>query len=172
MAKYVIPNPPPPGNYGVINVYIDRGITVARMRNPLSSSRVKTAPEFAGLRRYSDWLAIASPLASAAHRTLPENRRRKHYQQLAGKAIQWLKEGKSIAEVKALLTQAAAVISRELWVPRTTATAIKKKIVKRQIRQTGPIPKDITRLPFNTKTIYITPYLYTISSRHLTRDTG
>lgn len=107
MAIYVSDNPPPPGNYGRYQVYIDRGRTIGRVPNPLSGGRVKNAPEFANTRKYASLLAAASPLASAIHRTLPVNRTRAHYQQLAGKAIQWLKDGKTTEEVQLLLQEAA-----------------------------------------------------------------
>lgn len=114
MAIYVCDHPPPPGNYGILQVYIDRGRTIARVPNPLDGKRVKNAPEFASTRKYAELLAVASPLASAAHRTLPATRQRVHYQRLAGKAIQWLKEGKSAEEVQLLLIEAVEEIRKEL----------------------------------------------------------
>lgn len=114
MAIYVCENPPAPGNYGMLQVYKDRGRTIARVRNPLTRRRVKSAPEFANTRKYADLLVLASPLASAAHRTLPEGRQRTHYQQLTGKAIQWLKKGKSVADVQLLLEEAVEEIRKQL----------------------------------------------------------
>lgn len=126
MAIFTGDHPPPPGNYGRFQVYIDRGRTIGRVPNPLKRKRVKTAPEFANTRKYADLLATASPLASAAHRSLPSNRQRTHYQQLAGKAIQWLKQGKSAAEVQILLLEAAEVICKGLT-PEKSQPSIKQR---------------------------------------------
>ncbi|BAV09595.1 hypothetical protein SAMN05421788_1011031 [Filimonas lacunae] len=126
MAKWVCDNPPAPGMYGLMQVYKRQGVTLGRVHNPLCGKRVKAAPEFAGTRKYADLLAIASPLASAVHRTLPENRQRCHYQMLAGKAIQWLKEGKSETETHVLLLEAAEVIRKELK-PQKIKVRSKKK---------------------------------------------
>ncbi|GGH77140.1 hypothetical protein HNQ91_004195 [Filimonas zeae] len=114
MAIYVCDNPPPPGNYGRYQVYIDRGRSIGRVPNPLDSGRVKNAPEFANTRKHAALLAKAAPLASAAHRTLPDNRKRTHYQQLAGMAIQWLKQDKQEAEIQLLLQEATALMRRQL----------------------------------------------------------
>lgn len=131
MAIYVCENPPAPGKYGILQVYKDRGRTIARIYNPLSGERVNTAPEFANTRKHAAWLAIASPLASAAHRTLPAGRQRAHYQQLAGKTIQWLKEGKSPAEVQLLLLEAVEDIRKELKQQRLQVLWKQRKSVSR-----------------------------------------
>lgn len=113
MAIYVCDNPPPPGIYGPLRIYKDRGRTIACTYHPLDGDRVKHAPEFAGTRKHAAFLAQAAPLASAAYSTLPAARKRAHYQQLAGKAIQGLKAGKSVAEVHELLLEAVEAIRRE-----------------------------------------------------------
>lgn len=127
MAKYVCENPPPPGNYGLIQVYIDRGITCARVPNPLEGERVKSAPEFANTRKHAGLFAQAAPLAAVVHRTLPENRQRTHYQKLAGKAYQWLKAGKSREEVQLLLPEAAEEMRKELKQQRIKALIAERR---------------------------------------------
>jgi hypothetical protein len=140
MAKYMCENPPLPGNYGSLQVYIDRGITCARVRNPLCGRRVKTAPEFANTRKYAAVLAIASPLASAAHNTLPASRQRAHYHKLVGKAVQWVKAGKSADEIQVLLTEAATAIRKEL----------KKQWIKALIHQKKKGRKPVYSIPAAT----------------------
>lgn len=133
MAIYVCDNPPPPGNYGRFQVYVDRGRTIGRVPNPLEGVRVKNAPEFANTRKYADLLATASPLASAVHRTLPANRKRTHYQQLAGMAIQWLKEAKTVLEVQLLLQEAAELIRRELKRKRAQELVAERKKCRKAV---------------------------------------
>lgn len=145
MAKYVCENPPLPGNYGSLQVYIDRGITCARVPNPLCGKRVKTAPEFANTRKYAAVLAIASPLASAAHNTLPASRQRAHYHKLVGKAVQWVKAGKSADEIQVLLTDAADSIRKELKSKRIKALIHQKKKGRKPVFSipAATIPFDI-----------------------------
>lgn len=125
MAIYTCENPPPAGRYGPLRIYKSKGRTIACMANPLSGERVKHAPEFANTRKHAELLAIASPLAAAAYSTLPDGRKRTHYQQLAGKAIHWLKADKNVAEVQILLQRAAAAIAKtfeEQQIPRLIAS--------------------------------------------------
>ncbi|BAV06041.1 hypothetical protein SAMN05421788_106112 [Filimonas lacunae] len=143
MAKYVCESPPVPGNYGIIQVYKRQGVTIARVRNPLCGKRVQTAPEFAGTRKYAQLLAIASPLASAVHQALPANRQRSHYQQLAGKAIQWLKEGKSEVEVRVLLQEAAEDIRSVLQPQR-----LKTGKARRSVRKKSVFNNRVAVIPF------------------------
>ncbi|MDR6341905.1 hypothetical protein HNQ91_004982 [Filimonas zeae] len=106
--------PPFVGTRGGITIYRCGGQWRVRRCNRLCTKRVKTSAEFAGLRRYAHWLAIAAPLAAEVYRTLPDCRKRSHYQRLAGKAIQYVKDGKSSEDVMLLLLDEAAVIGREL----------------------------------------------------------
>ncbi|SIS98194.1 hypothetical protein SAMN05421788_102471 [Filimonas lacunae] len=131
MAKYVCENPPAPGMYGKLQVYIREGITLGRIPSPLCRKRVKTAPEFAKTRKYAELLATASPLASEVHKMLPVNRERKHYQLLAGKAIQWLKEGRTVEEVRVLLVEAGEMVRRELE-PKNIKTSLRRRITCRK----------------------------------------
>lgn len=72
------------GTFGCLCFYISRGMALVRVSNPLSSERVKTAPEFAGLRRYAELLKIASPLASAVYKALPQGKKRSDYVIISG----------------------------------------------------------------------------------------
>ncbi|BAV08064.1 hypothetical protein SAMN05421788_103402 [Filimonas lacunae] len=114
------------GTIGGVNFYVANGEGLARISNPPGSKRVKTAPEFAGLRQYAHWLKIASPLASTVYQALPSGKQRKHYQQLAGKAILWLKQGHSTEEVLTLL-QAEATTIIIAAPPVKTLTSPKRK---------------------------------------------
>lgn len=101
-------------NDGNVCFYVACGEGRVRANRPPASRRVKTAPEFAGLRNYANLLKLASPLASAMHKTIPKGRQRHHYQRLTGVAIQAMKAGKSRKEVEVLLQQEVALIGREI----------------------------------------------------------
>lgn len=123
--------PPFVGTRGGITIYKVNGQYRVRRCNRLNRKRVKTAPEFTGLRRYAHWLKMASPLASAIYATLPANRQRKHYQQLTGKAIQWLQEGLSVNTIAERLQEAAVCIRRQLLPPGVTPRRQRRLMRKR-----------------------------------------
>lgn len=133
MAKYVCENPPPPGNYGILQVYISKGITCVRVPDTLDGKRVKTAPEFANTRKHASLFAQAAPLAAVVHRTLPMNKQRAHYQLLAGKAYQWLKAGNTPEEVHLLLLEAAELIRKALNRERVKAFLAERKKGSKQV---------------------------------------
>lgn len=77
----------------------------ARTKSTLSGKTVKKSPAFRNTMRYAGLLAKASVIGSLVYRLLPkEERERKRFQQLTGKAMQMLKEGMSEEEITALLT--------------------------------------------------------------------
>ena len=73
----------------------------ARSKSNLSGVRVKKDPAFAKTMANAALLKEASALASLVYRNL-DSKKRKHalYRQMTGAAMHWLKEGKSVAEVK------------------------------------------------------------------------
>ena len=72
----------------------------ARKKSSLAGKRVKTSKTFRETMKYAGLLAKASIIGSAIYRMLPKNERgRKVYQQLTGKAIRLLKDGLSEKEV-------------------------------------------------------------------------
>ncbi|BAV08745.1 hypothetical protein SAMN05421788_101202 [Filimonas lacunae] len=114
---------------GGVNFYIANGQGLARISNPLSSKRVKTAPEFAGLRRYADLLKTASPLASAVYKTLPAGKKRRDYQKLAGKALLLLKAGHTPEETLQQLHIEANAMCQET-IPACAKPKKKKRLQK------------------------------------------
>lgn len=136
--------------------YIANGEGLVRASNPLSSVRVKEAPEFAGLRRYADWLKVASPMAAEAYKALPATRKRTHYQKLTGKAIHWLKQGKTREEATALLAEEITLITRELQPAtaspdrRSPAAKQKPARLKEWIEVTGQV-----KLPLAASTLKV-----------------
>lgn len=101
--------------------YEANGEGLARVSNPPEAKRVKKAAEFKELRRYSDYLKLASPLASAMHKKLPVGRQRHHYQRLTGVAIQGLKRGVGMETVIQLMEQEMELICSEIREGRVTA---------------------------------------------------
>jgi hypothetical protein len=84
--------------------YCMNGSYYVRTSNRLSRKRVLTDAAFAGTRRYAQWLADASPIASAIYRILPPEKRQKGlYRILTGKTLLLLKSGVEKADVSALL---------------------------------------------------------------------
>jgi hypothetical protein len=94
---------------------------------------VKTAPEFAGTRKHAALLAMASPLASAAYRTLPVGKQRAHYQQLAGRVMQWLRQEKSLEQIQLLLQEAVEAVRTVLKRQRVLALIAQKKKVRKPV---------------------------------------
>lgn len=97
--------------------YEMNGKGYARISNPLSSSRVKTAPEFAGTRRHAALLQQASPIACAVYKTLPkEKRNATHRRKLTGTAIQMLKQGNTITVIETQLQADALLMLAEMLI--------------------------------------------------------
>lgn len=94
--------------------YVADGEGRVRVSNPPEAKRVKKAASFSVLRRYADYLKLASPLASAMHKKLPAGKQRHHYQRLAGVAIRGMKAGEDMDAVVQLLEQEAALICDEI----------------------------------------------------------
>lgn len=120
--------------------YEMHGKGYVRTSNPLSRERVKTAPEFAGTRRYADYLKTASPVASALYKTLPKDKRQPAQRYaLTGLGITLLKAGKTVTEMEALLAQETEQM-REALEPRLR---LKHSLVK--------VGKGVNRKPLNRK---------------------
>lgn len=92
------------GTYNGLCFYSMNGKYYVRASSPLSRKRVLTDSAFAGTRRYAQWLAAASPIASAIYREVPLEKRHKNlYRTITGKALLLLKAGVEAAEVRVLL---------------------------------------------------------------------
>lgn len=105
------------GSIDNVCFYEMNGKGYARISNPLSSKRVKTAPEFAGTRRAAALLQQASPLACAVYKTLPKGKRTiTHRRNLTGTAIQMLKQGHAVAVIEAQLQADALIMLAELLI--------------------------------------------------------
>lgn len=100
--------------------YISHGQGFVRACRAPDSKRVKTAPEFAGLRRYSDFLALAAPIASIMHQHLPQGKQRHHFQRLTGVAIQGMKAGRCSEDILLLMQEEAQLICKEIREGRVT----------------------------------------------------
>lgn len=126
------------GTINGICFYGMNGKYYARASNPLSRKQVLTDAAFAGTRRYAQWLAAASPIASAIYRRLPaEKRQNGLYRTLTGKALLLLKAGLKGEEVSLLLTnemEMPATVTQ----PATTSPVCKKQVYN---NRTGtPLP--------------------------------
>lgn len=105
------------GTIDNICFYEMNGKGYARISNPLSSKRVKTAPEFEGTRRHAALLQQASPIACAVYKTLPkEKRNATHRRRLTGTAIQMLKKGNTIAVIETQLEADALLMLAEMLI--------------------------------------------------------
>ena len=72
----------------------------ARTKNSLDAKRVKKSKSFRETMRYARLFAKASVIGSTIYRMLPKNEKdRKVYQQLTGKAMKMLRDGLNEKEV-------------------------------------------------------------------------
>jgi hypothetical protein len=67
-----------------------------RSKTSIDKKRFYSDPAFARLRQYSQWLQIASPVASKIYRQLPPQKGLQ--QKMTGQLMQWLKKGVNLAE--------------------------------------------------------------------------
>jgi hypothetical protein len=120
--------------------YEMNGKGYARISNPLSSKRVKTAPEFEGTRRHAALLQQASPLACTVYKTLPkEKRNATHRRRLTGTAIQMLKQGHAVAAIAAQLQADALIMLAELLIneaPQAIKVEKRSKVDEGNVSQT------------------------------------
>ena len=103
------------GTVGNVTGYEMGGQYLLREKSNLTGERVKTDPAFAETMRRADYVKLASPMASAVHRTLPkEKRTRAHYQELFGKANSMFNAGCTVEDVQGMLVREAEAI-RASW---------------------------------------------------------
>ena len=77
----------------------------ARRKSTLSGKRVKKDPAFKETMHYAELLAVASKIASAIYSKLPsEQKSRKKYQAMTGKAMQLLKNETDMGTIFELLS--------------------------------------------------------------------
>ncbi|MGC8751573.1 hypothetical protein, partial [Hydrotalea sp.] len=89
----------------------------------INQQRFYSDPAFATQRQYSEWLKIASPVASAIYRQLPPQKGLQ--QRITGHLIQLLKQGLSLQEAAEQL----AVLHGLQVLPRHLQIAFKNKDV-------------------------------------------
>jgi len=79
---------------GTINgftFYVVNGRQLVRTKTSINQQRFFSDPAFAPQRQYSEWLKLASPMASAIYRQLPPQKGLQ--QRITGNLIQLLKQG-------------------------------------------------------------------------------
>ncbi|MGC8751395.1 hypothetical protein [Hydrotalea sp.] len=79
---------------GTINgftFYVVNGRQLVRSKTSINQQRFYSDPAFATQRQYSEWLKIASPMASAIYRQLPPQKGLQ--QRITGTIMRWLKQG-------------------------------------------------------------------------------
>lgn len=82
-----------------------------RAKSSLSGKRVKRDPKFGATMQYAKWMGEASVIASGVYRQMDAGtKNRRLYQQLTGKALRLLREGKSENEIKGILASEANVL--------------------------------------------------------------
>jgi len=67
------------------------GRQLVRSKTSINQQRFFSDPAFARQRQYSEWLKIASPMASAIYRQLPPQKGLQ--QRITGTIMRWLKQG-------------------------------------------------------------------------------
>lgn len=92
------------GTFGNVCLYKNGNNYYARTKSSLDGKRVKKDPAFAETMKYAELLAKASKIASKIYRqTSKEKKNRRLFQQLTGKAMKLLKEGKTEEGIYELL---------------------------------------------------------------------
>ncbi|RTL47969.1 MAG: hypothetical protein EKK39_13010 [Sphingobacteriales bacterium] len=83
------------GTFNGLTFYVVNGRQLVRTKTSINQQRFNTDPAFEKLRQYSEWLKLASPMASKIYRQLPPQKGLQ--QRLTGRLIQWLKKGVPLA---------------------------------------------------------------------------
>jgi hypothetical protein len=82
------------GTQGGISSYISHGLNIHRACSPLTSARVKEDPAFAGLRKSSNRMKEASPIAASLYNQIPKEKKEFNlYRLLTGEAIKMIRAG-------------------------------------------------------------------------------
>ncbi|PZX59999.1 hypothetical protein [Hydrotalea sandarakina] len=114
---------------GTINgftFYVVNGRQLVRSKTSINQQRFFADPAFAKQRQYSEWLKIASPVASAIYRQLTPQKGLQ--QRITGHLIQLLKQGLSLQEAA---QQLAALLGLQV-LPLHLQIAFKNKDVLTQ----------------------------------------
>ncbi|RTL50968.1 MAG: hypothetical protein EKK39_08540 [Sphingobacteriales bacterium] len=90
-----------------------------RSKTSIDKNRFQQDPAFVTQRQYSEWLQIASPIASKIYRQLP--RQKGLQQKMTGQVMRWLKQGYSVYAATELLMQ--AYLSPQWEEPANASTA-------------------------------------------------
>ncbi|RTL54366.1 MAG: hypothetical protein EKK39_04440 [Sphingobacteriales bacterium] len=83
------------GTFNGLTFYVVNGRQLVRTKTSINQQRFNTDPAFEKLRQYSEWLKLASPMASAIYRQLPKQKGLQ--QRITGQLIQLLKKGVPLA---------------------------------------------------------------------------
>ena len=83
------------GTFNGLTFYVVNGRQLVRSKTSIDKKRFYSDPAFARLRQYSQWLQIASPVASKIYRQLPPQKGLQ--QKMTGQLMQWLKKGVNLA---------------------------------------------------------------------------
>ncbi|MDF2191855.1 hypothetical protein [Paraflavitalea sp. CAU 1676] len=98
--------PPFTGTVGPVTIYYMREKYFVRTRSSLTAKRVKKDPAFRNFMKHADWMAVASPIASAVYWQVPPPFRKKSlFRKLVGQAQTWLKYGWKASDVYEYLLQ-------------------------------------------------------------------
>jgi len=79
------------GTVNGLTFYVVNGRQLVRSKTSINQQRFFSDPAFARQRQYSEWLKIASPMASAIYRQLPPQKGLQ--QRITGTIMRWLKQG-------------------------------------------------------------------------------
>jgi hypothetical protein len=79
------------GTVNGFTFYVVNGRQLVRSKTSINHQRFFSDPAFAPQRQYSEWLKIASPMASAIYRQLPPQKGLQ--QRITGIIMRWLKQG-------------------------------------------------------------------------------
>lgn len=91
------------GTYGGLTFYVVNGRQLVRSKTSISKKRFFTDPAFAKQRQYSNWLKMASPVASCIYQQLKPQKGLQ--QRMTGLLITWMKQGATLAEAAQRLAQ-------------------------------------------------------------------
>lgn len=108
------------GTYGALTFYTVKGRQLVRSKTSINKKRFLHDPAFVAQRQYSEWLQIASPIASKIYRKLPKQKGLQ--QKMTGKVMRWLKQGFSVQAATELLMQAYLSPQKEASVSVQKAT--------------------------------------------------
>ena len=100
------------GTFNGLTFYVVNGRQLVRSKTSIDKKRFYSDPAFARLRQYSQWLQIASPVASKIYRQLPPQKGLQ--QKMTGQLMQWLKKGVNLAVAVQRLIDAYLATPKQL----------------------------------------------------------